>query len=84
MPQDIDGTRYLTAAELLEALEVSRQTLWRWRQERRVPSGHRFRGRQVVFSPEEVAAIRAFATRIEPIEPARRVAPAHGRARRGG
>lgn len=68
MSVQVNGIKYLSAAELLETVDVTRQTLWRWRQEGKIPAGHRFRGRQVVFSPEEVSAIQEFANRIEPID----------------
>ncbi|MEW8287489.1 MAG: helix-turn-helix domain-containing protein [Candidatus Thiodiazotropha endolucinida] len=68
MPVEINGIKYLSAAELLETVDVTRQTLWRWRQEGKIPAGHRFRGRQVVFNPEEVAEIQEYANRIEPID----------------
>ena len=68
MPTEINGISYLSATELLETVDVTRQTLWRWRQEGKIPAGHRFRGRQVVFSPEEVSVIQEYANRIEPIE----------------
>lgn len=68
MPIKINEINYLSATELLGKLDVTRQTLWRWRQEGKIPAGHRFRGRQVVFSPEEVAEIQEYANRIEPID----------------
>lgn len=68
MPVQIAGIEYLTATEVLERIAVARQTLWRWRHEGRIPGGHRYRGRMVVFSPQEVAAIEAYANRVEPIE----------------
>jgi hypothetical protein len=48
---------------------VTRQTFWRWRQEGKIPAGYRHRGKQVLFSPEEVSVIEACANRIEGIEP---------------
>jgi predicted DNA-binding transcriptional regulator AlpA len=67
MPLTIDGVEYWSAGEVIESLGVSRATLWRWRHERKVPSGHRLRGRQVIFTRSEVDAIREFALRVEPI-----------------
>lgn len=67
MPVKINEISYLTASDVLEEVGVTRQTLWRWRQEGKIPQGNRFRNRQVIFSPEEVEVIREFANRIEPI-----------------
>lgn len=64
----IGDVRYLTAAEVARALGVSRQTLWRWRQDGKIPPGHRYRDRQVVFSEAEFEVVRQYANRIEPIE----------------
>jgi hypothetical protein len=52
---EIDGVRYFSASELLIELGVSRQTLWRWRQQRKIPA-------------DEVELIRQYANRIEPNE----------------
>jgi predicted DNA-binding transcriptional regulator AlpA len=67
MPIDIQGQDYHTVAEVLEAASISRQTLWRWRQERRVPQGHRFRDGQVLFSGAELSAVLKYATHLVPI-----------------
>lgn len=67
MPLQIDGITYLNASETLEEAGVSRQTLWRWRQEGKIPSGHRYRDHEVLFTREEVEEIKAFANRLEPI-----------------
>jgi excisionase family DNA binding protein len=67
MPQEIEGIPYLHATELAEEIGVSRQTIWRWRRVGKIPAGNRFRGRQVLFSPSEVEAVRAFAFGVEPI-----------------
>ena len=67
MPQEIDGVMYLHATELAEEIGVSRQTIWRWRREGKIPPGNRFRGRQVLFSPSEIDAVREFAFGVEPI-----------------
>jgi predicted DNA-binding transcriptional regulator AlpA len=63
----IDGVPYLSASAVLEALAISRQTLWRWRHEGKVPPGRRYRGRHVVFSRADFEAISAYANLLEPI-----------------
>jgi excisionase family DNA binding protein len=68
MPVQIDGELYYTHSEVSEELAVSRQTLWRWREKGRIPSGLRYRTRQVLFKRAEVEAIRQFANHLEPIE----------------
>lgn len=65
---EIDGDAYLSAAEVVRRLGISRQTLWRWRQEEKIPPGHRYRGRQVLFSEAEFTEIESFANRLEPIQ----------------
>jgi predicted DNA-binding transcriptional regulator AlpA len=65
----VDGERYVLASDIAEELGISRQTLWRWRQENKIPQGHRYRDRHVVFSEEDVERIRRFANKIEPILP---------------
>ena len=61
----IEGVEYYSVREVLEATEVSRQTLWRWRRKGSVPEGHRFRGRQILFLRREFDEIVAYANRIE-------------------
>ena len=69
-PVVIDGAEYFFAAELAEDLSVSRQTLWRWRTEGKIPNGRRYRGGRVVFNKDEVEAVRAYANLLEPIKTA--------------
>ena len=57
----------LVANALLEELDVSRQTLWRWRREGKIPQGHRYRDAKVVFTLAEAEEVRQFANRVEPI-----------------
>ena len=67
MAVELDGEVYLCVSEVVKRLEISRQTLWRWRTEGVIPTGHRYRGAQVVFSISEVEKIEAYAHRLEPI-----------------
>jgi hypothetical protein len=67
MPREIDGVAYLTPQEILADAGVTRQTLWRWRQNGQIPLGRRYRQRQLLFTLEEAALIRSFANRIEAI-----------------
>lgn len=69
MPIEIDGIRYFSAADIHRDLGVARQTLWRWRKDRKIPQGRRYRDHQVVFTKEEVEAIREYANRLAPVEP---------------
>jgi predicted DNA-binding transcriptional regulator AlpA len=66
VPVQISGQSFFLAKEVAQALGVSRQTLWRWRQEGCIPAGSRFRDRQVVFTESEFALIREYAQRLEP------------------
>jgi hypothetical protein len=68
MPVEIQGAQYYTNTEVSDQLKVSRQTLWRWREQGSIPAGLRHRSRQVLFTVEEVEQIREFANRLEPIE----------------
>jgi len=68
MPVTIEDEEYYTNSEVSDQLKVSRQTLWRWREKGSIPAGLRYRTRQVLFTAEEVEAIRQFANKLEPIE----------------
>ncbi len=70
MPILIEGVRYFTAGDVTEKAKVSRQTLWRWRQEGHAPSGRRYRGRHLLFTEEELTQVVRFAHRLEPAGPA--------------
>ena len=58
---------FLTAAEVAQEVGVSRQTLWRWRATEQVPAGHRYRGREIIFSSDELDEVREYANRLEPV-----------------
>ena len=65
----VNGIEYFSAAEVVKELGVSRQTLWRWRQQGKIPAGQRFRDGKILFTAEEVKAIQQFANHLEPIAP---------------
>jgi predicted DNA-binding transcriptional regulator AlpA len=68
MPVVIGGTTYYPVEEIVKDLGVSRSTFWRWRAlSDELPTGRRYRGKMVVFTQEEVLAIRSFANRLEPV-----------------
>lgn len=62
----INGKQYFSASDLVQEIGVSRQTLWRWRQDGKIPQGYRFRDNSILFTADEVVTIREFATKIEP------------------
>jgi len=66
MAIEIGGTRYLTAADVARSAGVSRQTLWRWRTEGKVPPGLRFRDGQILYTELEASTVLAFAQHLEP------------------
>jgi predicted DNA-binding transcriptional regulator AlpA len=68
MPILIERVEYFTAADIQRDLGVARQTLWRWRKGGKIPRGRRYRDRQVVFTRQEVDAIREYSNRLEPVE----------------
>jgi len=68
-PVHIDGIAYFAATDLAAILDISRQTLWRWRRTGKIPLGHRFRDGQTFFTQSEVEEIKSFAHRIKPIDP---------------
>lgn len=67
MPVTIEDIQYYTAIEIRKELRISRTTMWRWKNDGKIPSGRLFRGGTVVFSEEEFVAIKAFANRLEPV-----------------
>lgn len=67
-PLVIDGVPYFTAADVARASAVTRQTLWRWRRDGKIPAGRKYRDTQIVFTHEESERIREYAHRLEPLE----------------
>ena len=70
MPMMIQDKRYFMASEAAEAAQVSRHTIYRWRQDGKIPAGRRYRDGRVLYTEEELETIREYANRLEPIGPA--------------
>ncbi len=68
MAEKIEGIDYVSSTEMTAELGISRQTLWRWRTEGKIPPGHKFRDGRVLFTLGEVEEIRRFSTHIEPLQ----------------
>lgn len=68
MPTIVNDKQFFTATEVAEDVGVVRQTLWRWRQQGKIPAGHRYRDRQILFSEAELEKVRTFAHKLEPLE----------------
>jgi transposase-like protein len=62
----INGREYISAGDLAQELGITRQTLWRWRHEGKIPEGHRFRNNRIFFAAEDAQAVREYATKFEP------------------
>ncbi len=70
MPIQIDGVEYVTAQEAADVADVTRQTIWRWKKAGKIPCGYRFRNGQLLFTREELTAIRRYANRVQPSDAA--------------
>lgn len=83
MTVEVDGITYVSAAEIARQLGVVRQTIWRWRQRGIIPTGRRFRDRQVLYTRREVTLILRHANKLEPVSTESRAATgaAHEKSR---
>lgn len=66
MPVEISGAQFYSVTEVAEVADVTRQTIWRWRKDSKIPEGRKYRGRNVVFTQDELEEIYAYAHRLEP------------------
>ena len=67
----LEGVEYYTMKDAVCLLSVSRQTIWRWRRDRKIPQGQLFRQKHLLFTSSEFRQIAAFANRLEPVPPNR-------------
>jgi predicted DNA-binding transcriptional regulator AlpA len=65
MSVKINDINYLTASEIIDALGISRQTFWRWRNAKKIPLGYRYRDGRIVFAEGEFELIKQYAHRLE-------------------
>lgn len=68
MPIDLNGRSFYMMSEVAEEAGVTRQTIWRWKRDEKIPQGRRYRGRELLFTSDEVEEICDYAHRIEPEE----------------
>lgn len=68
MPVEIGGVMYYSTADIIAVIDVSRQTLWRWRLDGKVPEGCRYRDGSVLFTDTEYQAMCAYAHRLAPAD----------------
>ncbi len=70
VPIEVGGVTYYSASEVVRAVGISRQSLWRWRQKGKVPAGRKYRDQQILFTAEELELVKEYANRLEPAKPA--------------
>jgi predicted DNA-binding transcriptional regulator AlpA len=66
MPVKISKAQFYSVTEVAEVADVTRQTIWRWHKDKKIPGGRKYRGRNVVFAQDGFERIYADAHRIEP------------------
>jgi excisionase family DNA binding protein len=68
VPLEVSGSIFYTNGEAADRAGVTRQTLWRWRSDGRIPLGRQYRGKSVLFTEDELTEIVQYAHRIEPLD----------------
>lgn len=69
MPIELNDATFYTLNEVAQMAEVTRQTIWRWRKNGKVPPGRRYRGRELLFTRDEIEEIYNYAHRLESADP---------------
>ena len=64
---EIDGVVYLTAGEVARSLGITRQTLWRWRRDGKVPPGRTNRNGQLLFTVDDLRRMLDHSLAVEPL-----------------
>jgi transcriptional regulator with XRE-family HTH domain len=66
MPLEVRGKTFYKAKEVAQMAGVTRQTLWRWQRDSKIPAGRRYRGRERLYTLGEAETVHAYAHRMEP------------------
>ena len=66
MPLEVNGKTFYKAKEVAQIAGVTRQTLWRWQRDEKIPAGRRYRDRERLYTLEEMETVYAYAHRMEP------------------
>jgi predicted DNA-binding transcriptional regulator AlpA len=66
MPLTVNGIRYLSLTEVADLVGRHRTTLWRWREQRKIPEGLRYCDQHLLYDTSEVEEIYAYAHRLQP------------------
>lgn len=64
MPINRAGQTFYTLTEVCEYVKRSRTTVWRWKQEEKIPKGRRYRDKELLFTYQEMESIFAYAHRM--------------------
>jgi hypothetical protein len=68
MPVNINNINYISTAEIITDLSISRQTFWRWRHAKKIPLGYRYRDGRIFYTEDEVELIKQYAHRLEALD----------------
>lgn len=70
MSVEVNGIRYFSKAEVAEIISVSRQTLYRWIDEGKIPAPRHERRRdgRLLYSQADLDEIQSFANDVEPVD----------------
>jgi hypothetical protein len=66
MPVTVKGEEYFSIGEVADLVDRHRSTLWRWKQQGKIPEGLRYCDQMLLFTRAEVEDIYAYAHRLLP------------------
>ena len=70
MPVEVSGIRFFNVRDVAEIVGVSRQSIWRWHRDNKIPSPRYIRKKHKhrLFTREEVEKIYEYAHRLESVD----------------